>query len=91
MDSDGESDFDDDAMAGPTQVDSESASHVAARRLVIVSQDVLVVPPRDPCDDGFCRSDGASSGFLDMFARDLDPSEPMRTLPDTEEDSARAQ
>ena len=84
---DGESDFDDDAMAGPpTQVDSESASRVVARRLVIVSQDVLVVPPEIHAMTDSAESDGgASSGFLDMFARDLDPSEPMRKVPDTED------
>ena len=86
MDSDGESDFDDDAMAGPTQVDSESASRVAARRLVNVPQDVPVVPPEIHAMTDSAGSDGgASSGFLDMFARDLDPSEPMRTVPDTED------
>ena len=89
MDSDGESDFDDDAMAGPTQVASESASRVAARRLVIVSQDVPVVPPETHAMTDSAGSDGgASSGFLDMFVRDLDPSEPMRTVPDIEEDVA---
>ena len=89
MDSDGESDFDDDAMAGPTQVDSESASCATARRLVIVSQDVPVAPPEIHAMTDSAGSDGgASSGFLDMFARDLDPSEPMQTVPDTEEDLA---
>ena len=89
MDSDGESDLDDDAMTGPTQVDSESVSRVA-RRLVIVSQDVPVVPPEIHAMTDFAAGSdgGASSGFLDMFARDLDPSEPMRTVPDTEEDLA---
>ena len=92
MDSNGESDFDDDAMAGPTQVDSESASRVAARRLVIVSQNVPVVPPEIHAMTDSAGSDGgASSGFLDMFARDLDASEPMRTVPDTEEDLAPEQ
>ena len=61
--SDGQSDFDDDAMAGPTQVDSESASRVAARRLVIVSQDVPVVSPEKHVMTDSAGSDGgASSG-----------------------------
>ena len=55
----------------------------------LVSQDVPVVPPEIHAMTDSAGSDGgASSGFLDMFARDLDPSEPMRTVPDTEEDLA---
>ena len=75
MDSDGESDFDEDAMAGPTQVDSESASSGRA-----------CGPTRNPWDDGFCRVRWWRQ--FRISGRDLDPSEPLRTVPDIVEDLA---
>ena len=71
MDSDGESDFDDDAMAGPTQVHSESGSRVAARRLVIVSQDVPVVPPEIHAMTDSAGSDGDQRQFDEKCAEIL--------------------